>query len=41
MEEWTAAVSHGAITQVDDNIITVHTTYLRQCDGDPHAKGSS
>ena len=28
MEEWTAAVSHGAITQVDDNIITVHTTYF-------------
>lgn len=28
MEEWTASVSHGAITQVHDNIITVHTTYF-------------
>ena len=28
MEEWTAAVSHGAITSVTDNIITVHTTYF-------------
>lgn len=28
MEEWTAAVSHGAITEVADNIITVHTTYF-------------
>ncbi|MBD9557461.1 alkyl sulfatase dimerization domain-containing protein [Ensifer sp. ENS03] len=28
MEEWTAAVSHGAITHVADNIITVHTTYF-------------
>jgi len=28
MEEWTAAVSHGVITQVDDAIITVHTTYF-------------
>lgn len=28
MEEWTAAVSHGAITLVADNIITVHTTYF-------------
>ncbi len=28
MEEWTAAVSHGAITAVADNIITVHTTYF-------------
>jgi len=28
MEEWTAAVSHGAITPVAENIITVHTTYF-------------
>ncbi|MCZ0737885.1 alkyl sulfatase dimerization domain-containing protein [Phreatobacter sp. AB_2022a] len=28
MEEWTAAVSHGAITKVADDIITVHTTYF-------------
>jgi alkyl sulfatase BDS1-like metallo-beta-lactamase superfamily hydrolase len=28
MEEWTAAVSPGAITAVADNIITVHTTYF-------------
>lgn len=28
MEEWTAAVSDGAITSVVDNIITVHTTYF-------------
>ncbi|OCP06533.1 MULTISPECIES: alkyl sulfatase dimerization domain-containing protein [unclassified Ensifer] len=28
MEEWTAAVAHGAITHVSDNIITVHTTYF-------------
>lgn len=28
MEEWTAAVSAGAITTVADNIITVHTTYF-------------
>ncbi|HEV7321356.1 MAG TPA: alkyl sulfatase dimerization domain-containing protein [Ensifer sp.] len=28
MEEWTAAVSQGAITHVSDNIITVHTTYF-------------
>jgi len=28
MEEWTAAVSQGAITSVADNIITVHTTYF-------------
>src|SRR5690242_20239293 len=28
MEEWTAAVSDGAITAVADNIITVHTTYF-------------
>lgn len=28
MEEWTQAVSHGAITDVADNIITVHTTYF-------------
>ena len=28
MEEWTAAVSAGAITHVADNIITVHTTYF-------------
>ncbi|CEJ14527.1 Metallo-beta-lactamase superfamily protein [bacterium YEK0313] len=28
MEEWTAAVSHGAITEVADDIITVHTTYF-------------
>jgi alkyl sulfatase BDS1-like metallo-beta-lactamase superfamily hydrolase len=27
MEEWTAAVSEGAITPVAENIITVHTTY--------------
>ena len=26
MEEWTAAVSEGAITHVAENIITVHTT---------------
>lgn len=28
MEEWTAAVSEGAITRVAENIITVHTTYF-------------
>jgi alkyl sulfatase BDS1-like metallo-beta-lactamase superfamily hydrolase len=28
MEEWTAAVSAGAITQVAETIITVHTTYF-------------
>jgi glyoxylase-like metal-dependent hydrolase (beta-lactamase superfamily II) len=28
MEEWTQAVSHGAITAVADKIITVHTTYF-------------
>jgi glyoxylase-like metal-dependent hydrolase (beta-lactamase superfamily II) len=28
MEEWTAAVSEGAITHVAENIITVHTTYF-------------
>ncbi len=28
MEEWTAAVSQGAVTSVADNIITVHTTYF-------------
>jgi len=28
MEEWTAAVSQGAITPVADNVITVHTTYF-------------
>ena len=28
MEEWTAAVSEGAITPVTENIITVHTTYF-------------
>jgi alkyl sulfatase BDS1-like metallo-beta-lactamase superfamily hydrolase len=28
MEEWTAAVSEGAITAVAENIITVHTTYF-------------
>lgn len=28
MEEWTAAVSDGAITAVADNIITIHTTYF-------------
>jgi alkyl sulfatase BDS1-like metallo-beta-lactamase superfamily hydrolase len=28
MEEWTAAVSQGAITTVADNVITVHTTYF-------------
>ncbi len=28
MEEWTEAVSAGAITTVADNIITVHTTYF-------------
>jgi len=28
MEEWTTAVSHGAVTAVADNIITVHTTYF-------------
>jgi alkyl sulfatase BDS1-like metallo-beta-lactamase superfamily hydrolase len=28
MEEWTAAVSQGAITSVADDIITVHTTYF-------------
>jgi len=40
MEEWTAAVSQGAVTAVADNIITVHTTYfcgsvtaIRTCDG--------
>lgn len=28
MEEWTQAVSHGAITSITDNIIVVHTTYF-------------
>jgi alkyl sulfatase BDS1-like metallo-beta-lactamase superfamily hydrolase len=28
MEEWTAAVSDGAITEVAEDIITVHTTYF-------------
>src|SRR4029079_15711037 len=28
MEEWTAAVSQGAIPPVSDNVITVHTTYF-------------
>ncbi|MDX3806887.1 alkyl sulfatase dimerization domain-containing protein [Bosea thiooxidans] len=28
MEEWTAAVSDGAISHVADDIITVHTTYF-------------
>lgn len=28
MEEWTEAVSDGAITQVIDDIIAVHTTYF-------------
>lgn len=28
MEEWTEAVSQGAITEVAENIITVHTTYF-------------
>jgi len=28
MEEWTQAVSNGAITAVADNIVTVHTTYF-------------
>ena len=28
MEEWTAAVSQGAITNVADTVITVHTTYF-------------
>ena len=28
MEEWTQSVSHGAITKVGENVITVHTTYF-------------
>jgi alkyl sulfatase BDS1-like metallo-beta-lactamase superfamily hydrolase len=28
MEEWTQAVSHGAITAVADGVITVHSTYF-------------
>jgi len=28
MEEWTRAVANGAITSVDDTIITVHSTYF-------------
>jgi alkyl sulfatase BDS1-like metallo-beta-lactamase superfamily hydrolase len=28
MEDWTAAVSQGAITRVADTVITVHTTYF-------------
>jgi alkyl sulfatase BDS1-like metallo-beta-lactamase superfamily hydrolase len=28
MEDWTHSVSHGAITTVTDNIITVHSTYF-------------
>ena len=28
MEEWTQAVSDGAVTSVSENIISVHTTYL-------------
>jgi hypothetical protein len=29
MEEWTAAVSEGAMSHVAENIITVHITYFR------------
>ena len=28
MEDWTQAVSHGAITAVADNIVTIHSTYF-------------
>lgn len=28
MEEWTAAVAHGAVTEAAPDIITVHTTYF-------------
>lgn len=28
MEEWTQAVSHGAVTAVAENVITIHTTYF-------------
>jgi alkyl sulfatase BDS1-like metallo-beta-lactamase superfamily hydrolase len=28
MEEWTQAVSHGAVTTVADNVATVHSTYF-------------
>ncbi len=28
MEEWTQAVSHGALTTVAENVVTVHTTYF-------------
>jgi alkyl sulfatase BDS1-like metallo-beta-lactamase superfamily hydrolase len=31
MEEWTQAVSDGAVTHVCENIISVHTTYLCGC----------
>ena len=28
MEEWTQAVADGWVTAINDNIITVHTTYF-------------
>jgi hypothetical protein len=31
MEEWTQAVSDGAVTAISDNIICVHTTYFCGC----------
>ena len=31
MEEWTEAVSEGAVTSISENIISVHTTYFCGC----------
>ena len=31
MEEWTAAVSEGAVTSISQNIISIHTTYFCGC----------
>ena len=28
MEEWTEAVSEGAVTAISENIISVHTSYF-------------
>ena len=31
MEEWTEAVSEGAVTAISENIISIHTTYFCGC----------
>ena len=31
MEEWTEAVSEGAVTAISENMISVHTTYFCGC----------